>query len=251
MWFFPQKYKYRCIRVYVWFKDDKHVVWMWIWLILNNIRLLDSIWSLWLVRFAHSPANFIFWLDRQIFSASINSHPDNIIYRTYFICQKHHSFWYEFLGIWGDTLGCFNSHIGCNGETDVYSPVARHTSFTHFHITVRLYVHPTFGFLTITYASDLTTFSFLELWPFTLDGNGGIHVHNIIPNLFCRNWHYIKIKLYLSWIAGMILFLQLLNCFQQFFQWKKNLKVVVGHCQNRLKMTFLKEGVDGFIYFII
>jgi hypothetical protein len=29
MWFFPRKYKYRCIRVYVWFKDDKHVIWMW------------------------------------------------------------------------------------------------------------------------------------------------------------------------------------------------------------------------------
>ena len=42
----------RCIRVYVWFKDDKHVIWMWIWLILKNISLLDRIWSLWLVRFA-------------------------------------------------------------------------------------------------------------------------------------------------------------------------------------------------------
>ena len=38
-----------------------------------------------------------------------------------------------------------------------------------------------------SFISDLTTFSFLELCPFTLDGNGGIHVHNIIPNLFCRN----------------------------------------------------------------
>jgi hypothetical protein len=27
------KYKYRCIRVYVWFKDDKHVIWMWIWFV--------------------------------------------------------------------------------------------------------------------------------------------------------------------------------------------------------------------------
>jgi hypothetical protein len=26
MWFFPRKYKYRCIRVYVWFKGDKHVI---------------------------------------------------------------------------------------------------------------------------------------------------------------------------------------------------------------------------------
>jgi hypothetical protein len=46
--FFPRKYKYRCIRVCVWFKDDKHVIWMWIWLILKNISLLDRIWSLWL-----------------------------------------------------------------------------------------------------------------------------------------------------------------------------------------------------------
>jgi hypothetical protein len=23
MWFFPRKYKYRCIRIYAWFKDDK------------------------------------------------------------------------------------------------------------------------------------------------------------------------------------------------------------------------------------
>jgi hypothetical protein len=29
------------IHVYVWFKDDKHVVWMWIWLILKIISLLD------------------------------------------------------------------------------------------------------------------------------------------------------------------------------------------------------------------
>jgi hypothetical protein len=51
---------------------------MWIRLILKNISLLDRIWSLWLVRFAHSPPNFIFWLGRLIFSVSINSHPDNI-----------------------------------------------------------------------------------------------------------------------------------------------------------------------------
>jgi hypothetical protein len=51
---------------------------MWIWLILKNISLLDRIWSLWLVPFAHSPTNFIFWLGRLIFSVSINSHPDNI-----------------------------------------------------------------------------------------------------------------------------------------------------------------------------
>ena len=51
MWFFQWKYKYRCIHVYVRFKDDKHVIWMWIWLILKNISLLDRIWSLWLVFF--------------------------------------------------------------------------------------------------------------------------------------------------------------------------------------------------------
>ena len=66
------------IKCYVWFKDDKHVIWMWIWLILKNISLLDRIWSLWFVRFSHSPPNFIFWLGRLIFSVSINSHPDNI-----------------------------------------------------------------------------------------------------------------------------------------------------------------------------
>ena len=66
------------IHVSVWFKDDKHVIWMWIWLILKNISLLDRIWSLWLILFAHSPTNFIFWLDRLIFSVSINSHSDSI-----------------------------------------------------------------------------------------------------------------------------------------------------------------------------
>ena len=76
--FSPRKYKYYCIRVYVWFKDVKHVIWMWIWLILKNISLLDRIWSLWLVRFAHSPTNFIFWFGRLIFSVSINSHPSDV-----------------------------------------------------------------------------------------------------------------------------------------------------------------------------
>ena len=66
------------IRVYVWCKDDKHVIWMWIWLILKDISLLERIESLWLVHFAQSPANFIFLLGRLIFSVSINSHPDNI-----------------------------------------------------------------------------------------------------------------------------------------------------------------------------
>jgi hypothetical protein len=78
MWFFPRKYKYRCIRIYLWSKDDKHVISMWIWLILKNISLPDRIWSLWFVPFANSPPNFIFCLGRLIFSASINSHPDNI-----------------------------------------------------------------------------------------------------------------------------------------------------------------------------
>ena len=36
---------YRWIHVYLWFKDDNHVIWMWIWLILKNISLLDRIWS--------------------------------------------------------------------------------------------------------------------------------------------------------------------------------------------------------------
>jgi hypothetical protein len=34
-YFFPRKYKYRCIRVYGWLKDDKYVIWMWILLILH------------------------------------------------------------------------------------------------------------------------------------------------------------------------------------------------------------------------
>ena len=77
MWF-SRENSNRCIRVYVRFKDDKHVIWMWIWLMLKNISLLDRIWSLWLVRFAHSPPSFKFWFGRLIFSVSINSHPHNI-----------------------------------------------------------------------------------------------------------------------------------------------------------------------------
>jgi hypothetical protein len=61
VWFFLRKYKYRCIRVYVWFKDDKHVIWMWIWLILKNISLLDRIWSLWLIRFAINIDILLIW----------------------------------------------------------------------------------------------------------------------------------------------------------------------------------------------
>ena len=74
----PQKYKYRCIRVDGWFKNDKYIIWMRIWLMLKNISLLDRIWSLWFVPFPSSPPNFIFCLDRLKFSVSINSHPDNI-----------------------------------------------------------------------------------------------------------------------------------------------------------------------------
>jgi hypothetical protein len=36
-------FSYRCIRVYVWLKDDKHVIWMWIWLILKNINSFASL----------------------------------------------------------------------------------------------------------------------------------------------------------------------------------------------------------------
>ena len=66
------------IHVYVWLSDDKHVIWMWILLISKNISVLERIWNFWRVRFAHSQTNFIKWLDRLIFSASINSHPNNI-----------------------------------------------------------------------------------------------------------------------------------------------------------------------------
>ena len=93
VWFFSVKIQYRCIRVYVWFKDDKHVIWMWIWLILKNISLLDRIWSLWLVRFAHWPPSFIFWLGRLIFSVSINSHPENIYLSTFDLHLPSVSYW--------------------------------------------------------------------------------------------------------------------------------------------------------------
>jgi uncharacterized integral membrane protein len=55
-------YKYRCISVYGWFKDDKYVIWMWIWLILKNISLLDRIW--WVI------FGVLFWLGKLIFSVS-------------------------------------------------------------------------------------------------------------------------------------------------------------------------------------
>ena len=62
-------------------------------MIMKNISLLDRIWNLWLIRFAHSPPNFIFWLGRLIFSVLINSHPDNI-YTYHFM--KTLSFWILF-----------------------------------------------------------------------------------------------------------------------------------------------------------
>jgi hypothetical protein len=51
MWFFSRKYKYRCIRVYVWFKDECEYDWYW------KIS-------------AYSTPNFIFWLGMLIFSVS-------------------------------------------------------------------------------------------------------------------------------------------------------------------------------------
>ena len=98
---------YRCIRVYVWFKGDKHVIWMSIWLIPKTISLLDRIWSLWLVRFAYLPTNFIFWLGRLIISVSINSHPENI----------YVSGWY---GVWYE-----NWHIY---QTYTSNSINRHTN---------------------------------------------------------------------------------------------------------------------------
>ena len=113
MWFSRENTN-RCIRVYVRFKDDKHVIWMWIWLILKNISLLDRIWSLWLVHLAHSPPNFIFWFGRLIFLESINSHPDNIYISPYFmfpskVCWQHVS---AVLKIVRDRYTCFyKAHV--------------------------------------------------------------------------------------------------------------------------------------------
>ena len=45
MWFFQRKYKYRCIHVYVRFKDNTHVIWMWIWSILKNITRHQTSYS--------------------------------------------------------------------------------------------------------------------------------------------------------------------------------------------------------------
>ena len=93
---------------------DKHVIWMWIWLILKNISLLDRIWSLWLVRFAHSPPSFIFWLGRLIFSVSINSHPDNI-YLVYRMKPKKHIHvkysWQTYFKSIGTLSQTFKNHI--------------------------------------------------------------------------------------------------------------------------------------------
>lgn len=89
-YFFQRKYKYWCIRVSEWFKDDELVIWMWIRLILKNISILDRMWSLWLVYFAHAPTNFILSLGRLTFSVSINAYPDNIYISC---CGSRHLFW--------------------------------------------------------------------------------------------------------------------------------------------------------------
>jgi hypothetical protein len=67
----------------------------WYW---KNISLLERIWSLWLVRFAHFPTSFIFWLGRLIFSVSINSHPDNIyLLRLEQQVNKHEVYWQTYI----------------------------------------------------------------------------------------------------------------------------------------------------------
>ena len=65
----------------------------WYW---KNISLLNTIWSLWRVHFAHSPTNFIFWLGRLICSVSINSHPDNI-YICSTSCFYFISYWWNII----------------------------------------------------------------------------------------------------------------------------------------------------------
>jgi hypothetical protein len=54
------------IHVYVWFKDAKHVIWMWILLIPKNINLLDRIWS--------SLANKLHILAQQVDIFGINQY---------------------------------------------------------------------------------------------------------------------------------------------------------------------------------
>ena len=79
MWFFPRKYKYRCIRVYVWFKDDKRHL---------NVNMIDAEkyqparqnmkFVTRSLRSLATKLHILARLGRLIFSVSINSHPDNI-----------------------------------------------------------------------------------------------------------------------------------------------------------------------------
>ena len=50
----------------------------------------------------HSPTNFIFWLDRLIYSVAINSHPDNIhVYLSPWTLSLIYSYsWYHCLSSW-------------------------------------------------------------------------------------------------------------------------------------------------------
>jgi hypothetical protein len=98
------------IHVYVWLKDDKHVIWMRIWFILKNISLFYRIWRLWLVRFAHWPTNFIIWLNRLIFSALINSHSDNT-YISYAETNSVHDNYMHVLHIYALIVCNFNQLI--------------------------------------------------------------------------------------------------------------------------------------------
>ena len=63
-----------------------------------------------------------------------------------------------------------------------------------------------------------------------------------------------------SWLMWLFLNLHFCNKFQgwfffQLFSWfqlffcEREIQKITGHSQNRSKMTFLKEGVDGFSYF--
>ena len=117
---------YRYIRVYADLRMINLLIWMWIWLILKNISLLDRIWSLWRVRFVHSTTNFIFWLGRLIFSVSINSHPDNIYLliivklKQAKLISSSYNFDVKYKLIrhstyWGDSLSFSQRHRWCNG----------------------------------------------------------------------------------------------------------------------------------------
>jgi hypothetical protein len=101
-------------HVYVWFKDDKHVIWMWIWLILKNISLLDRIWSLWLFRLAHSPTNFIFYLAFQSFDF------ERTWWRLFQKCVGHTKFnIYVFItNLWIKIINISNKPCQCPREDD-------------------------------------------------------------------------------------------------------------------------------------